>query len=113
MINTDKNHKHIYNVQGKQLCCTQEEKIYTNAGAKELIKEKHQHDHSDDDGHDRGRPHVPPERRLQKQHRTARTLWPVRQEARHERRCAADEEDRAEHDAETARGLEALTVPHP
>lgn len=52
MINTDKNHKHIYNVQGKQLCCTQEEKIYTNAGAKELIKEKHQHDHSDDDGHD-------------------------------------------------------------
>lgn len=27
-------------------------KIYTNAGAKELIKEKHQHDHSDDDGHD-------------------------------------------------------------
>lgn len=52
MINTDKNHKHIYNVQGKQLCCTLEEKIYTNAGAKELIKEKHQHDHSDDDGHD-------------------------------------------------------------
>lgn len=52
MINTDKNHKHIYNVQGKQLCCTQEEKIYTNAGAKELIKEKHQHDHSDNDGHD-------------------------------------------------------------
>lgn len=52
MINTDKNHKHTYDAQGKQLCCTQEEKIYTNAGAKELIKEKHQHDHSDDDGHD-------------------------------------------------------------
>jgi len=45
-------HKHIYDTQGRQLCCTQEEKIYTKAGAKELVKEKHQHDHSDDDGHD-------------------------------------------------------------
>ena len=45
-------HKHIYDAQGKQLCCTQEEKIYTKAGAKELVKENHQHDHSDDDGHD-------------------------------------------------------------
>ncbi len=42
-------HKHIYDKDGKQLCCTQEEKIYTNAGAKALIKEnetEHQHDHS-------------------------------------------------------------------
>src|SRR5690554_7027940 len=30
-------HKHIYDKDGKQLCCTQEEKIYTNAGAKEMI----------------------------------------------------------------------------
>ena len=30
-------HKHIYDKDGKQLCCTQEEKIYTNAGAKEII----------------------------------------------------------------------------
>jgi len=45
-------HKHIYDAQGKQLCCTQEEKIYTKAGANELVKENHQHDHSDDDGHD-------------------------------------------------------------
>jgi Cd2+/Zn2+-exporting ATPase len=45
-------HKHIYDAQGKQLCCTQEEKIYTQAGAKELLKENHQHEHSDDDGHD-------------------------------------------------------------
>jgi Cd2+/Zn2+-exporting ATPase len=52
MINTDKNHKHTYDAQGKQLCCTQEEKIYTQAGAKELLKENHQHEHSDDDGHD-------------------------------------------------------------
>ncbi len=57
MINTDKNHKHTYNAQGKQLCCTQEEKIYTKAGAKELVKghyknDGHNHDHSDDNGHD-------------------------------------------------------------
>ena len=52
MINSDQKHQHIFDAHGKQLCCTQEEKIYTNAGAKELIKEKHQHDHSDDDGHD-------------------------------------------------------------
>jgi Cd2+/Zn2+-exporting ATPase len=32
-------HKHIYDAQGKQLCCTQTEKIYTNAGAAELVKE--------------------------------------------------------------------------
>ena len=30
-------HKHIYDKDGKQLCCTQEEKIYTNAGVKEMI----------------------------------------------------------------------------
>lgn len=52
MINTDKNHKHTYDAQGKMTCCTQEEKIYTKAGAKELVNEKHQYDHSDDDGHD-------------------------------------------------------------
>lgn len=52
-------HQHIYDKDGKQLCCTQEEKIYTNAGAKELLKDGHTegdgHDHSahdDDDGHD-------------------------------------------------------------
>lgn len=41
-------HQHIYDKDGKQLCCTQEEKIYTKAGAISLIKEEH-HDH---DGHD-------------------------------------------------------------
>lgn len=57
MINTDKNHKHIYDAQGKQLCCTQVEKIYEKAGAEELLQEKHHHhdghnhDHNDDDGH--------------------------------------------------------------
>ncbi len=69
-------HQHRYDKNGKQLCCTQQEKIYTNAGAKELIQERHfqndghyhgirfknelDHDgnsldeHSDDDGHDHG-----------------------------------------------------------
>lgn len=49
-------HQHIYDAQGRQLCCTpQEGKIYKDAGAKKLL-EKHDHDHdhehSDDDGHD-------------------------------------------------------------
>lgn len=52
-------HQHIYDAQGKQLCCLQEEKIYTKAGAKELLRDDacctiHQHDehHDDEDGHD-------------------------------------------------------------
>lgn len=52
-------HIHTYDKDGKQLCCTQEEKIYTKAGAKELLKDGHsEHDghdheaHGDDDGHD-------------------------------------------------------------
>lgn len=48
MINTDPNHKHTYDAQGRMTCCTQEEKIYSKAGAKELLKERHSHD----DGHD-------------------------------------------------------------
>ncbi|QQS29243.1 MAG: cadmium-translocating P-type ATPase [Sphingobacteriales bacterium] len=43
-------HKHIYDAQGKQLCCTQEEKIYTQAGAEDLIKQPHEH--SEDEEHD-------------------------------------------------------------
>jgi len=52
-------HKHQYDAQGRQLCCTpQEEKIYTDANAKKLLEQKHpktahNHDHTDDDdGHD-------------------------------------------------------------
>ena len=52
-------HKHIYDAQGRQLCCTQEEKIYTKAQAKELLPghherdgHNHEHEHSDDDRHD-------------------------------------------------------------
>lgn len=49
-------HKHIYDAKGKQLCCTQTEKIYNQAGAQRLIQEApaqdHVHSHNDDDGHD-------------------------------------------------------------
>ena len=53
-------HEHIYDKDGKQICCNQEEKIYTNAGAKSLLKEghseedghDHEEEHSDEDGHD-------------------------------------------------------------
>lgn len=54
-------HQHKYDANGKQLCCTQEGKIYTQAGAKNLIeddsccsvkKSKKYHDHADHEGHD-------------------------------------------------------------
>ena len=62
-------HKHKFDAQGRQLCCLQEDKIYTKAGAKELLKANHDEDgccsteskiklitaeteHSDEDGHD-------------------------------------------------------------
>ncbi|MBL0326092.1 MAG: cadmium-translocating P-type ATPase [Cytophagaceae bacterium] len=52
-------HKHTYDAKGKQLCCSQQEKIYTNAGANSLLedghskKDGHNHsEHSDEDGHD-------------------------------------------------------------
>ena len=51
-------HQHTYDKNGKQLCCTQQEKIYTNAGASALLKDGHSKDdghnheeHGDDDGH--------------------------------------------------------------
>jgi len=50
VINKDPNHKHTYDAQGKMTCCTLEEKIYSNAGAKDLLKDGHTHD----DGHDHG-----------------------------------------------------------
>lgn len=51
-------HKHIYDSQGRQICCTQEEKINRDANIKNKKKEKeigkfdHGHDHSSDDDHD-------------------------------------------------------------
>jgi len=55
-------HKHTYDQAGNQLCCTEATKIYTQAGAPELVynqnkckghdHEGHDHTkHSDDDGH--------------------------------------------------------------
>ena len=46
-------HQPIYDKNGKQICCTQEEKIYQEANASELLKEEH----SDNDGHDDGHDH--------------------------------------------------------
>ncbi len=57
MINTDPNHKHTYDAQGKMTCCTQEEKIYTKAGAKELLKDGHSHDDGHDHNHEEGDGH--------------------------------------------------------
>jgi Cd2+/Zn2+-exporting ATPase len=58
-------HQHIYDVQGKQICCSEEEKIYTEAGAEEILKPEKAirnkantapshdaHDHAAGDGHD-------------------------------------------------------------
>lgn len=42
-------HKHIYDAEGRQLCCTQTEKVYVNAGAKELLNGHHKHDGHDHD----------------------------------------------------------------
>jgi Cd2+/Zn2+-exporting ATPase len=58
MLNTNPNHKHTYDAQGRMTCCTQEEKIYKKAGASTLLKEVHSkhdghnHDHEEGDGHD-------------------------------------------------------------
>lgn len=51
-------HQHKYDKNGKQLCCTQQDKIYVNSGAKHLLKEGytehdgHDHNHDEDEGHD-------------------------------------------------------------
>ncbi|WNM18531.1 heavy metal translocating P-type ATPase [Flavobacterium capsici] len=57
-------HQHKYDANGKQLCCTQEEKIYTKAGAKDLIEDdsccstkSKKHQHSEDDGHNHEHSH--------------------------------------------------------
>lgn len=50
---------HIYDSDGQQLCCTQIDKIYTAAGAEDLLSSRENKDsnayghlHMDDDGHD-------------------------------------------------------------
>lgn len=56
-------HQHIYDKNGKQICCTQQEKIYVKAGAKKLLAEGHtkgdghDHEHEEGDGHDHDHDH--------------------------------------------------------
>lgn len=56
MVNKDPNHKHVYDAKGNMTCCSQEEKIYKNANAQNLIKPEHLHgdggNGEDDHGHD-------------------------------------------------------------
>ena len=55
MINTDPNHKHVYDAQGRMICCSLEEKIYQEADAEELLVEEPVADEVDDDhGHKHG-----------------------------------------------------------
>jgi hypothetical protein len=37
MINTDPNHVHTYNAEGKITCCTLEDRVYGKAGADNLL----------------------------------------------------------------------------
>ena len=50
-------HKHIYDKDGKQLCCTQEEKIYNEAGASALLKDGHSEHDGHDHNHEEGEEH--------------------------------------------------------
>lgn len=58
MTNKKLVHEHTYDAEGKITCCTQQEKIYTQAGASGLLKEghvnkdDHGHHHEGDHGHD-------------------------------------------------------------
>lgn len=66
-------HQHLYDAQGKQICCSEEEKIYTEAGAEEILKPAktsppnpeiksspevpEDHHHEEGDGHDHSNVH--------------------------------------------------------
>ena len=53
MINTDPNHKHKYDANGTQLCCTLEEKINSKTDKQSgCCTVDYKSEHSDDDGHD-------------------------------------------------------------
>ena len=53
MINTDPNHKHKYDANGKQLCCTLEEKINSKTDKQSgCCTVDYKSEHSEDDGHD-------------------------------------------------------------
>lgn len=44
-------HQHIYDAEGKQLCCTQEERIYANASKSPNTADDDGHDHDHDHSH--------------------------------------------------------------
>lgn len=50
MINTDPNHKHVYDAQGRMTCCSLEEKIDSRTGKPHAHpKKEDEHDHGDED----------------------------------------------------------------
>lgn len=51
MINTDPNHVHTYDAQGRMTCCSLEEKIDAKSGTPHIHKQEHSHDENED-GHD-------------------------------------------------------------
>ncbi|PSK89117.1 heavy metal translocating P-type ATPase [Taibaiella chishuiensis] len=59
MLNTDPNHKHTYDAQGRMTCCHLEDKIYAQADAAVLLGEKKekQHDHGKDHDHEHDHDH--------------------------------------------------------
>jgi Cd2+/Zn2+-exporting ATPase len=62
MLNTDPNHKHTYDAQGRMTCCHLEDKIYAQADAGELLgsknrNEKDGHNHKDGQSHDHSHGH--------------------------------------------------------
>lgn len=62
MLNTDPNHKHTYDEQGRMTCCHLEDKIYAQADAGELLgvknkKAKDDHNHNDGHTHDHSHGH--------------------------------------------------------
>ncbi len=65
MINTDPNHKHTYDAQGRMTCCSLEEKVYTKADAKELLdsepkgNELHDHDEEHEHSHEEEKNEAP------------------------------------------------------
>lgn len=71
-LNTDPNHVHTYDEEGRMTCCSLEEKIYTQANAKDLListentkkadthEHSHDHDHSHDHGHEHSHDHDSP-----------------------------------------------------
>jgi Cd2+/Zn2+-exporting ATPase len=51
MINTDPNHKHIYDEAGRMICCSLEEKIDAKTGQPHIHVQNDEHDHAHEEGH--------------------------------------------------------------